>query len=86
MLKLLTTVYGILTTIALALGLVVALVFLAALIAGDGDWAILAGDIMIWGIVLAAIALAGGMIYIYATGSHSLMMESPSKKREKEQD
>ena len=85
MLRLLTSVYGILTTIALLLGFVVAIVFITALLIGPNggnSLALFAGEIMTWGIVLAAISLIAGLIYIYATGSHSLKMEKPAKPNE----
>lgn len=83
MVRILTNIYGILTTVALAIGLVVAVIFFAALIAGQEtgtSWALAAGEIMTWGIMLAAIATAAGLIYIYATGAHSLTMETKSKE------
>ena len=45
--------------------------------------AVLAGDIMNWGIVLAAIAMAAGLVVIYATRAHSLMMEKPPNDADK---
>lgn len=79
MLRFMTTIYGILTTIALFLGLIVAVIFIAAIIIGQEGWALLAADIMTWGIALAAIAMLAGMIFIYGTGSHDLKMEKPSQ-------
>lgn len=82
MLRLLTSIYGILTTIALLLGFIVAIIFITALIIGPSlgsNLALFAGEIMTWGIVLAAISLIAGLAYIYATGSHSLRMEKPAK-------
>lgn len=82
MLRLLTSIYGILTTIALLLGFIVAIIFIAAIIIGPSlgsSLALFAGEIMTWGIVLAAISLIAGLVYIYATGAHSLKMEKPTK-------
>lgn len=89
MTKILTNLYGILTTIALTLGLIVAIIFFAALIIGSDTgttWALVAGEIMTWGIMLAAVAMLAGIIYIYATREHSLMMEKPSKDNERGND
>lgn len=82
MIRLLTSIYGILTTFALLLGLVVAIIFFGALIVGQdlgATWALIAGKVMTWGIMLAAIAMAAGLIYIYATRAHSLTIGTPSK-------
>lgn len=76
--QLLTNIYGIVTAIAFSLGLVVAVIFVIALVIGQNQGetlALLAGDIMMWGIALAAIAVLAGLIYIYVDRSHSLMMD-----------
>lgn len=76
--RFLTTVYGIVTTIAFSLGLVVAVIFVVAIIVGQDlgeTLALLAGDIMMWGIALAAIAVLAGLLYIYLYRPHSLVME-----------
>ena len=85
--RFLTTVYGVVTAIAFSLGLVVAVLFVIALIVGQDlgeTLALLAGDIMMWGIALAAIAVLAGLIYIYVTGSHSLVMEKSPKSDKKD--
>lgn len=79
--RLLVAIYGTVTAIAFSLGLVVALVFVVALLIGQDlgeTLAVLAGDIMMWGIALAAIAVLAGLIFIYLYRSHSLVMEKPS--------
>jgi hypothetical protein len=84
--RFLTTVYGIVTAIAFSLGLVVAVLFVVALIAGQDlgeSLALLAGDIMMWGIALAAVAVLAGLTYIYLDGSHSLVMEKSPKGNDK---
>lgn len=76
--QLLTNIYGIVTAIAFSLGLVVAVIFVIALVIGQNQGetlALLAGDIMMWGIALAAIAVLAGLIYIYVDRSHTLMMD-----------
>ena len=76
--RFLTTVYGIVTTVAFSLGFVVAVIFVVAIIVGQDlgtTLALVAGDIMNWGIALAAIAVMAGLVYIYLVGSHSLVME-----------
>lgn len=70
--------YGVLALIALLLGLIVAVIFAAALIVGSdlgNAWAIFGGELMTWGIGIAAVAVLAGLIIIYANGSHSLKME-----------
>lgn len=76
--RFLTTIYGVITTIAFSLGLVVAVLFVVAIIVGNelGETlALLAGDIMMWGIALAAVAVLAGLLYMYRVGAHSLVME-----------
>lgn len=76
--RFLTTVYGIVTTVAFSLGLVVAIIFAVAMIIGNDlgtTLALVAGNIMNWGIALAAIAVMAGLLYIYLVGAHSLVME-----------
>ena len=76
--RFLTTVYGVVTAIAFSLGLVVAVLFVIALIVGQDlgeTLALLAGDIMMWGIALAAVAVLAGLLYIYLYRPHSLVME-----------
>jgi len=76
--RFLTTVYGVVTTIAFSLGMVVAIIFAVALIVGSDlgeTLALMAGDVMMWGIALAAVAVLAGLIFIYIDRSHSLMME-----------
>lgn len=82
MINFLEKFYGVLALIALVLGLVVAVIFAAALIAGQGlgnDWATFGGEIMTWGIGIAAVAVLAGLVIIYATRSHSLKMEKSSE-------
>lgn len=85
--RFLTALYGIVTAIAFSLGLVVAVIFVVALVIGQDlgeTLALLAGDIMMWGIALAAVAVLAGLIYIYLDRSHSLLMEKPSNDSEQE--
>ena len=80
--RFLTTVYGIVTTVAFTLGFVVAVLFVVAIIVGQDlgtTLALLAGNIMNWGIALAAIAVLAGLVYIYLVGPHSLVMEKRPK-------
>lgn len=70
--------YGVLALIALVLGFIVAVIFAGALIVGPDlgtDWALAGGEIMSWGIALAAVAVLIGLIIIYVTESHTLKME-----------
>lgn len=74
-------IYGWLAAVALTLGFIVAILFLAALIIG-GDFAASAahigGQIMAGGVIIAAVAVAGGLVWLYATGRHELTLEKPS--------
>ena len=78
MINFLKQFYGVLALIALILGFIVAVIFAGALIIGPDlgtDWAMAGGEIMSWGIAIAAVAVLAGLIIIYASGSHSLKME-----------
>lgn len=84
MISFLKQFYGVLALIALVLGFIVAVIFAVALIAGPDlgtEWALAGGQIMSWGIAIAAVAVLAGLIIIYVSGSHSLKME---KKPESE--
>jgi uncharacterized integral membrane protein len=78
MTKFVQTTYGWLATAALALGFLVALVFLIAVLVG-GDtgvaMALFGGEVMEIGIIIATIAVAGGLIWMYVSGNHSLKWE-----------
>lgn len=80
--RIFASIYGILTFIALALGLLVAAVFTLAIIIGQEPGTVMAlrsEEFMTWGIALAAVATAAGLVWVYATRSHSLKMEKPQK-------
>ena len=82
MTKFVQNAYGWLATVALALGFVVALVFLIGIIVG-GDTgnaiALFGGQVMEIGIIVATIAVAGGLIWIYVTRDHSLRWEKSTE-------
>jgi membrane protein implicated in regulation of membrane protease activity len=70
--------YTWITLIALSLGLLVALLFLTALIIGGSageSLAVFSGDLMTWSIRLATIAVLAGIINIYASKRHTLTMD-----------
>lgn len=71
-------IYGWLAAVALICSFLVALLFLLALVIG-GDFgagaAELGGKIMNGGIVVAAVAVGGGLVWMYLTGNHTLKME-----------
>lgn len=71
-------IYGWLAAIALLLSFLVALLFLVALVIG-GDFgagvAELGRNFMNGGIVVAAVAVGGGLAWMYLTGNHTLQME-----------
>lgn len=72
--------------ITLALGFVVAILFLIAIIIGGNQGeliAVFAGDVMNWCIKLAAIAVLFGIIDMYIRKEHSLTMKSEEKKDDK---
>lgn len=82
MTKFVQTTYGGLAAAALALGFFVSLVFLIAIIAG-GDagnaMALFGGQVMEIGIIIAAIAVAGGLIWMYVARDHSLKWGKSAK-------
>lgn len=82
MTKFVKITYGWLASIALLLGFFVSLVFFAAIIVGGevgNDMALFGRQAMQGGIVIAAIAVAGGLLWMYLTGNHSLTVEKPAK-------
>ncbi|MDQ0185891.1 hypothetical protein MKX78_21865 [Cytobacillus sp. FSL R5-0569] len=79
-------IYGMIALITLALGFVVAILFLIAIIIGGNQGeliAVFAGDVMNWCIKLAAIAVLFGIIDMYIRKEHSLTMKSEEKKDDK---
>lgn len=82
MTRIINITYGWLASIALALGFIVSLVFLVAIIVG-GDagnaLSLFGGQVMEGGIIIAAVAVAGGLIWMYLSGDHSLKWEKSSK-------
>lgn len=70
--------YSWITLIALSLGLFVALLFLTAIIIGGTtgeNLAVVSGDLMTWSIRLAALAVLAGIINIYISKRHTLIMD-----------
>ncbi|GAB3790348.1 hypothetical protein [Virgibacillus kimchii] len=87
--KVLTSVthklYTWITLIALSLGLLVALLFLTALIIGGTageNVAVVSGTLMTWSIRLAAVAVLAGIINIYVSKKHTLTMDKDSANQD----
>ncbi|PXY23925.1 hypothetical protein [Prauserella flavalba] len=79
--KVLKNGYGVLAIVALSMAVVLAIVFLVALIVGGGAGTTLSefgGTLAEWSIYIAALAMVPGLIYVYVTREHSLT----SRKKE----
>ncbi|GLY64622.1 hypothetical protein [Amycolatopsis taiwanensis] len=79
--KVLKNCYGALAVVALGMAVLLAAVFLVALIIGGHGGATLSqfgGTLAKWSIYVAAVAMLPGLVYVYLTGEHSLT----AKKKE----
>ncbi len=81
--------YGWIAFVTMTLGVGVAGMFAVSFLLGGpaGETvAIVAGQIMTWGIRLAALAMVAGLLYTYVKKEHSLTLKSESEAVEKEID
>jgi len=77
--RLFEDLYTIITFITLCVGLAVALLFLFGIIVGGSigaSLAVFAGEIISWAIILAALAVALGIIHLYINKQHTLTIDS----------
>jgi len=75
-------IYTVITFITIGIGLIVAIIFLLGIIIGGQfgtTLAVAAGEIITWAIILAALAVLAGIIYIYIDKQHSLTIDSDEK-------
>ncbi|WP_070121775.1 hypothetical protein [Bacillus marinisedimentorum] len=89
LISLFENLYGWIAFVTMTLGVGVAGMFgVSFLIGGSAgeSIAILGGQIMTWGIRLAAIAMVAGLLYTYVKQEHSLTLKSESEAVEKEID
>lgn len=80
-------VYTWLALITMALGVLVAFIFIVSLVIGGStgeSFAVFAGKIMTWGIRIAAVATLAGIINIYLKKEHTLKMDTSTEEIQQE--
>ena len=81
--NLFANLYAWIAFLTMSLGLLTAVMFGASLVIGGSageSVAVLAGNMMSWGIRFAAIAMVVGIVHTYAAKEHSLTLKSESKE------
>ncbi len=80
--KLMETIYTLITFLALGIGFIVAVLFIISLVISGESLAVFAGQLMMWAIRLASLAIISGIIFIYLNKNHSLTMSVETKVEE----